>query len=117
MVQVRLYDTTLRDGAQQEGISFSVADKLRIVQKLDEFGIHYIECGWPGGNPKDTEFFVKAQDLNLAHSILVACGSTRHPDSKVANDINIRALANAKTKVVAVVGKSHELQVTNVLGI
>ena len=117
MSQVKLYDTTLRDGAQQEGISFSVADKLKIAQKLDDLGIHYIEGGWPGGNPKDTEFFAKAQNLNLQHSILVACGSTRHPDSKVEKDANIRALVGAKTKVVTIVGKSHGLQVTHVLGI
>lgn len=115
VTRVKLYDTTLRDGAQQEGISFSVADKLNIVQKLDELGIHYIEGGWPGGNPKDTEFFAKAQRLHLKHSVLVAFGSTRHPNSKVDEDANLQALVEAKTKVVTIVGKSCDLQATHVL--
>ena len=115
MVQVQLYDTVLRDGAQQEGISFSVADKLKIVQKLDELGIHFIEGGWPGANPKDTEFFIKAQSLNLKHSALVAFGSTSHPDSKVSEDAGLQALMEAKTKVVTIVGKSWDLHVTQLL--
>jgi 2-isopropylmalate synthase len=117
MVQVQLYDTTLRDGAQQEGISFSVADKLKIVQKLDELGIHFIEGGWPGANPKDTEFFIKAQKLSLKHSVLVAFGSTRHPDSKVGKDAGLQALVEAGTKVVTIVGKGWDLHVTQVLEI
>ena len=76
--RIKIFDTTLRDGAQQEGISFSVADKLKIAKELDELGIHFIEGGWPGANPKDTEFFIKAQDLSLKHSALVAFGSTKH---------------------------------------
>ncbi len=115
MVQVRLYDTTLRDGAQQEGISFSIADKLKIVQKLDELGIHFIEGGWPGANPKDTDFFIKAKSLNLEHSSLVAFGSTRHPESKVSEDAGLQALMEAKTKIVTIVGKSWDLHVTQVL--
>ena len=115
MPEVQLYDTTLRDGAQQEGISLSVADKLKIARKLDELGIHFIEGGWPGANPKDTEFFLKAQDLNLRRSVLVAFGSTKHPESKVNKDANLRALVEAKTKVVTIVGKSWDLQVTQVL--
>jgi len=78
MLMVRLYDTTLRDGTQQEGISFSVEDKLKIYQKLDELGMDFVEGGWPGSNPKDTEFFAKTQHLNLSHSILVAFGSVWH---------------------------------------
>ncbi len=115
MTQIKLYDTTLRDGAQQEGISFSVADKLKIARKLDELGVHFIEGGWPGGNPKDTEFFTKAQNLKLQHSVLVAFGSTRHPDSKVDSDANLKALIEAKTQVVTIVGKSSESQATQVL--
>ena len=115
MPEVQLYDTTLRDGAQQEGISLSVADKLKIALKLDELGIHFIEGGWPGANPKDTEFFLKAQDLDLRHSVLVAFGSTRHPESKVNKDANLRTLVEAKTKVVTIVGKSWDLHVTQVL--
>ncbi len=115
MSKIQLYDTTLRDGMQQEGISFSVADKLKIAQKLDELGIHFIEGGWPGANPKDTEFFIKAQALNLKHSVLIAFGSTKHPDSKVAKDANLQALVEANTKVVTIVGKSWDLHVTQVL--
>ncbi len=115
MVSVQLYDTTLRDGAQREGISFSVVDKLHIAQKLDELGIHFIEGGWPGSNPKDIEFFNKAKNLSLSHSKLVAFGSTRHPEAKTETDANLQALAEAGVKVVTIVGKSSDLQVTQVL--
>jgi len=115
LASVQLYDTTLRDGAQREGISFSVVDKLHIVQKLDELGIHFIEGGWPGSNPKDVEFFDKARSLTLKNSVLVAFGSTRHPKSKAETDANLLALANAGVKVVTIVGKSSALQVTQVL--
>jgi len=110
-----LYDTTLRDGAQQEGISFSVEDKLKIAQKLDELGIDFIEGGWPGSNPKDTEFFSRARDLTLAHSSLVAFGSTRRPNGSVEKDINLQALLEAGTSVVTLVGKAWDKQVTHVL--
>ncbi|MFH1169331.1 MAG: citramalate synthase, partial [Chloroflexota bacterium] len=115
--QVQLYDTTLRDGAQGEGISFSVVDKLHIAQKLDELGIHFIEGGWPGSNPKDAEFFERARGLKLASSALVAFGSTRHPTGKAETDANLLALENAGVRVVAIVGKSSERQVTQVLEI
>ncbi len=115
MPSVQLYDTTLRDGAQREGISFSVVDKLHIAQKLDELGVHFIEGGWPGSNPKDVEFFDKAQSLTLVNSVLVAFGSTRHPKAKAETDANLLALANAGVKVVTIVGKSSELQVAQVL--
>jgi 2-isopropylmalate synthase len=115
LTSVQLYDTTLRDGAQSEGISFSVVDKLHIAQKLDELGIHYIEGGWPGSNPKDTEFFDKARSLSLTNSVLVAFGSTRYPGSKAEADANLLALVNAGVKVVTIVGKSSESQVTQVL--
>ncbi len=115
MGMVQLYDTTLRDGAQQEGISFSVADKLKIAQKLDELGIHFIEGGWPGANPKDTEFFIKAKGLSLRHAVLVAFGSTKRPHSAVSKDDNLLALVEAKTKVVTIVGKSWDLHVKYVL--
>lgn len=117
MTDIQIYDTTLRDGTQQEGISFSVTDKLKIVKKLDEFGVHYIEGGWPGGNPKDTDLFSRAQSLNLKNSILVAFGSTRHPSSKVEEDTNLNALIEARTKVVTIVGKSSASQVVQVLEI
>jgi len=113
--QVELYDTTLRDGAQREGISFSVTDKLDITRKLDELGIHFIEGGWPGSNPKDAEFFSKARNLTLAHARMVAFGSTRRPKGKAETDANLKALINGGTKVVTIVGKSSDLQVTQVL--
>ncbi len=112
---VQLYDTTLRDGAQQEGISFSVEDKLKIAQKVDELGIDFIEGGWPGSNPKDTEFFSRARDLNLSHAFLVAFGSTRRPNYSVEKDINLQALLEAGTSVVTLVGKAWDKQVTHVL--
>jgi len=112
---VQLYDTTLRDGAQREGVSFSVVDKLHIAQKLDELGIHFIEGGWPGSNPKDIEFFHKAKSLALTHSVLVAFGSTRQPKTKAETEANLQALASAGVKVVTIVGKSSDLQVTQVL--
>ena len=115
MTTVQLYDTTLRDGAQQEGISFSVEDKVKICQKLGELGVDFIEGGWPGSNPKDSEFFAQARNLRLAHSTLVAFGSTRRSDCRVEKDPNLRALLQAKTKVVTIVGKAWDKQVTRVL--
>ncbi|MDP3878862.1 MAG: citramalate synthase [Dehalococcoidales bacterium] len=115
MSPVQLYDTTLRDGAQKEGISFSVVDKLHITQKLDELGIHFIEGGWPGSNLKDEEFFARARELPLSHSVLVAFGSTRRPGTRAEADANLIALSNAGVKAVTIVGKSSDLQVTRVL--
>jgi len=112
---VQLYDTTLRDGAQREGISFSVVDKLHITQKLDELGIHFIEGGWPGSNPKDIEFFNRARNLTLTNSILVAFGSTRRAKTEAESDANLASLVSAGVRVVTIVGKSSELQVTQVL--
>jgi len=112
---VQLYDTTLRDGAQREGISFSVVDKLHIAQKLGELGVHFIEGGWPGSNPKDIEFFDKARSLDLKKSMLVAFGSTRHSKAKTETDANILALTDAGVRAVCIVGKSSALQVTQVL--
>ena len=115
MTQVQLYDTTLRDGAQREGISFTVEDKLRIATRLDVFGIDFIEGGWPGANPKDDEFFAKAKSLALSHALLTAFGSTRRPNTRAEDDPNLRALLEAGTKVVTLVGKSWEHHVTQVL--
>ncbi len=115
MTSIELYDTTLRDGAQSEGISFSVVDKLNIARKLDELGVHFIEGGWPGSNPKDIEFFKRAKKLRLSHAALVAFGSTRHPNTRAEDDANLLALADAGVKVVTLVGKSSDLQVTQVL--
>ena len=117
MSDVKLYDTTLRDGAQAEDVAFLVEDKLRIAEKLDAFGIHYIEGGWPGSNPKDTEFFKKIKKLRLKNSEIIAFGSTRRADQKVAKDFNIRALLDTGTKAVTIVGKTWDLHVTDALHI
>ena len=114
MPQVELYDTTLRDGAQTEGISYSVQDKLRITEKLDALGVHAIEGGWPGSNPKDAEFFRKARRLTLRSSTLAAFGSTRRA-AAAAKDPNLRALLAAETRTVTIFGKSWDLHVRDVL--
>ncbi len=115
MPVIQLYDTTLRDGAQQKGISLSVRDKLKIAQNLSELGIDFIEGGWPGSNPKDIEFFIKAEKLNLKHSIIVAFGSTRRSNCKVEEDANLKALLESNVEVATIVGKSWDRQVTQVL--
>ncbi len=112
---IQLYDTTLRDGTQREGISLSVDDKLKIARKLDEFGIHYIEGGWPGSNPNDAEFFRRARSLGLRYARLAAFGSTRRKDVAAQEDENLRALLEAGTPVVTLVGKSWVLHVAQVL--
>ncbi len=117
MARVLLYDTTLRDGTQWEGISLSVDDKLKIAAKLDEFQIDYVEGGWPGSNPKDVEFFRRVPDLALRHARLVAFGSTRHASRAVEADPNIRLLVEANTPAVALVSKSWDLHVTEALRI
>lgn len=113
---VEIYDTTLRDGAQREGISFSVADKIQIVKLLDEMGIDYIEGGWPGSNPKDMDFFSRIQEIPLQQIKIAAFGSTRHAHSDVTSDDNVRALLEARTPVVTVVGKSWDFHVSHALG-
>jgi 2-isopropylmalate synthase len=115
VTSVQLYDTTLRDGAQKEGISFSVVDKLNIARKLDELGIHFIEGGWPGSNPKDVEFFRRAKDLSLHSSEMVVFGSTRRPGIRAEEDANLKALAEVGVKTVTIVGKASEPQVVRVL--
>ena len=112
---VQLYDTTLRDGAQRAGISFSVEDKLKIAKRLAEIGIHFIEGGWPGSNPKDVEFFTRARNLDLKRATLVAFGSTRRANIKAQEDSNLNALKESGTRVVTLVGKSWDLHVTEVL--
>jgi 2-isopropylmalate synthase len=112
---VILYDTTLRDGAQREGISFSLADKLKIAERLDRLGIAYIEGGWPGSNPKDMAFFEHARGLRLKQAVVTAFGSTRRARASVEEDTNIRSLVAANTRAVAVFGKSWDLHVFNVL--
>ncbi len=113
-MKVKLYDTTLRDGAQSEQISFSVEDKLKIAEKLDELGIHYIEGGWPGSNPKDAEFFEKAKNLNLKAKI-VPFGSTRRAGVDPEKDQNLKALLKTGADTVCVFGKSWDLHVKDAL--
>ena len=115
MTALWLYDTTLRDGTQREGISLSVDDKIKIAQILDGMGFHYIEGGWPGSNPKDAEFFRRAATMSWKTAKIAAFGSTRHAKNTCDNDPNIRALDDAKTPVVTLVGKSSVLHVEHVL--
>ncbi len=112
---VEVYDTTLRDGSQGEGISFTLDDKLRIADRLDAFGISYIEGGWPGSNPKDVEFFARARDRDWKHAKISAFGSTRRAGLGPEDDPNLQALVAAGTPVCALFGKSWTLQVTEVL--
>ena len=113
---VEIFDTTCRDGAQLEGISLTVDDKLRIADELDELGVHFIEGGWPGANPKDVEFFERAaRELRFERSTLVAFGSTRRPRGKVDDDPTLRNLLDAGTSAVCIVGKSSAYHVTEAL--
>ena len=114
MKKILLYDTTLRDGTQSEGISLSVHDKVLIAQRLDKFGVHYIEGGWPGSNPKDMAFFKDIKKAGIRHAKVVAFGSTRKAHVKVNEDPQIRALLEAGTKVVTIFGKSWDFHVTEV---
>jgi 2-isopropylmalate synthase len=113
---VEVYDTTLRDGSQQEGLSLTVDDKLRVAAQLDELGVAYIEGGWPGANPKDDEFFQRAPaDLKLSTATLVAFGSTRRPRGKADGDETLRHLIKANTSAVCIVAKSWDRHVTEAL--
>jgi 2-isopropylmalate synthase len=108
MESFQVYDTTLRDGAQQEGLSLSVADKLAIAAHLDDLGVGYIEGGWPGAIPKDTEFFaLAAEELRLKNAVLAAFGATRRPRIRVVDDPQVRALLDSRAPVVTLVAKSH----------
>lgn len=113
--QVEIYDTTLRDGAQGEGINFSAMDKLRIAEKLDTFGVHYIEGGWPGSNPKDMEFFQQASRRKWKHAQIAAFSMTRRKGVAVEKDELMRLILEAETPVVTIVGKTWLLHVTEVL--
>jgi len=115
VLRVELYDTTLRDGTQGEGISFSVEDKLSIVRRLDQLGIDLIEGGWPGSNPKDAEFFERAKDIELTHARLTAFGSTRHHSRRAEEDPNLGAIVNSGVKTAAIFGKSWDFHVREAL--
>lgn len=113
--KVEIYDTTLRDGSQGEGINYSVADKLRIAERIDAFGIHYIEGGWPGSNPKDIEFFELARRKKFKNARLAAFGSTRRKGVSAAEDDQVRLLLEAETPVITIFGKTWLLHVKEVL--
>ncbi|MDP6685562.1 MAG: citramalate synthase [Candidatus Omnitrophota bacterium] len=115
MSEIKLYDTTLRDGAQGEGISFSVVDKIKIAKKLAFLGIHYIEGGWPGSNPKDMEFFKEARKLKSKRTEIVAFGSTKRAKVSPSKDENLKALLKSQVKTVTIFGKTWDLHVRDVL--
>jgi 2-isopropylmalate synthase len=117
VASLEIYDTTLRDGAQAEDVSFSAEDKVRVAQKLDELGVHFIEGGWPGANPKDIEFFRIMKTIPLKHATVIAFGSTRKASHAVQKDPNLQALLGAETKTITLFGKSWSLHVTDALGI
>ncbi|NCO67284.1 MAG: citramalate synthase [Nitrospirae bacterium CG_4_10_14_0_8_um_filter_41_23] len=117
MRQIEIYDTTLRDGAQTEDISFSVEDKLRITEKLDELGVHYIEGGWPGSNPRDMEYFKKVRKLGLENSKIVAFGSTHSTKHKADDDANIKALLDSRSRIITIFGKTWDFHVKEALKI
>src|SRR5690349_16030945 len=114
---LEIYDTTLRDGAQAEDVSFSADDKVMVAQRLDDLGVQYIEGGWPGANPRDIEFFRMIKETPLKQATVVAFGSTRKASNPVQKDSNIQALLDAETKVITLFGKSWSLHVTDALGI
>ncbi|MGQ0810030.1 MAG: citramalate synthase [Nitrospiraceae bacterium] len=114
---LEIYDTTLRDGAQAEDVSFSAEDKVRVAQQLDELGVQYIEGGWPGANPRDIEFFRIIKTMPLRQALVVAFGSTRKASNSVHKDPNIQALLRAETKTITLFGKSWPLHVTEALGV
>jgi 2-isopropylmalate synthase len=114
-MMIEIYDTTLRDGTQREGISLSGDDKIRVARRLDELGVAFIEGGWPGSNPKDAEFFERARDLEWATALVAAFGSTCRVGNKPEDDANLKALLDARTPVCTVVGKTWTLHVTEVL--
>jgi 2-isopropylmalate synthase len=115
--RVELYDTTLRDGVQREGLAFSLEDKLKVARKLDALGLQYIEGGYPGSNPRDQEFFARARAMTWQHATVVAFGATRYKGNRAEDDPNLRALLEAGTAAVTIVCKSSLFQVREVLGV
>ncbi|MBI2554988.1 MAG: citramalate synthase, partial [Candidatus Rokubacteria bacterium] len=113
---IKVYDTTLRDGPQGEGVAFSMEDKVRIAQRLDALGVHYVEGGWPGSNPKDLRFFRRVQDAVFKVAKITAFGATRRPGVRPEEDANLQALVEAGPPVVTIFGKSWNFHVTSALG-
>jgi 2-isopropylmalate synthase len=117
MRRIQIYDTTLRDGSQGEGVSFSLRDKLQIAEKLDEIGFDYVEGGYPLSNPKDAEFFRRAADMDWRHAKIAAFGMTRRRGIAAEHDLGMQALRDSKAAVVTIVGKSWDLHATDILGV
>jgi len=115
MQEVKIYDTTLRDGTQAEDFNLSLSDKIRIALKLDEFGIHYIEGGWPASNPKDRGFFEEIRNYQFKQAQIAAFGATHHPMKTPVNDANLKELLKAQTPVVTIFGKSWTVHVKDAL--
>jgi len=115
MRSIQIYDTTLRDGTQGEGVSLSLQDKLQITERLDEIGVDFVEGGYPASNTKDAEYFQRARELKLAHAKICAFGMTRRRGMKAADDLGIQALVAAETPIVTIVGKTWDFHVTEVL--
>src|SRR5436189_889408 len=116
MTRIQIYDTTLRDGSQGEGVNFSLQDKLLITRKLDELGVDFIEGGYPLSNPKDFEYFQEVRKLSLKHAKVAAFGMTRRKNARAEDDPGLKALLDSGTRVVTIVGKTWDLHVTEVLG-
>src|SRR6476469_4870647 len=116
MKRIQIFDTTLRDGSQGEGVNFSLLDKLNLTQRLDDLGIDFIEGGYPLSNPKDFEYFQEVRKLPLKHATVAAFGMTRRKNAKAADDPGLKALLDAQTPIVTIVGKTWDLHVTEVLG-
>jgi len=115
MSHITIYDTTLRDGSQTEGIAFSLNDKIKITKKLDDLGIHYIEGGWPGSNPKDKAYFKEVRGKKLKHAKIAAFGSTRRAKTKASEDINLRELVKSQTQTITIFGKTWDMHITDVI--
>src|SRR5439155_27242020 len=115
-MRISIYDTTLRDGSQGEGVNFSLQDKLLLTAKLDELGVHYVEGGYPLSNPKDFEYFQAMRGRPLAHAKVVAFGMTRRKNADAATDTCLKALLDAQTPVVTIVGKTWDMHVRDILG-
>jgi len=115
MEPILLYDTTLRDGTQGENVNFSAKEKILIAKRLEDFGIHYIEGGWPGSNPRDMQFFELVKDVEFKHTKITAFGATRKPGIDPADDPNLQALIAADTPAVAIFGKTWDLHVKQVM--
>src|SRR4051794_38593803 len=116
MTRIAIYDTTLRDGSQGEGVLFSLQDKLQLTRRLDDLGVDYIEGGYPLSNPKDFEYFQAVKSIPLKHAKVCAFGMTRRKNADPANDTCIKALLDAGTPVVTIVGKTWDMHVSEILG-